>query len=119
LTPAQQRELLAALRVHPGLYRPSTTRVAARLCTHGVLQHAADEPEPAYRLTPVGMDQAARLSAQRVIDAVNARDRARRIERQPHAALQGENPAAGDVVTGNEASEKPGNWPFPVSAHDW
>ncbi len=72
LTRAQQRELLTVLRVHPAFYRSAKYQLADRLCVAGMLWQTQRPPNAAYQLTPAGVDVAARLSAQQVIDAVNA-----------------------------------------------
>lgn len=108
LTSAQERVLLEALRMHPAPLRNANARVITALGIAGLLQPTRAEAQPAFALTPAGLDAGARLSAQAVIDAVNQR---RSQTLQPPATLQTDrkDPARG----------KPANWPFPDSAHDW
>jgi hypothetical protein len=73
LTPAQERVLVEALRAHPTPLRNPTPRVAAALVSAGVFRRAGSDAEASFALTPSGIDIAARLSAQSMIDAVNAR----------------------------------------------
>lgn len=73
LTPAQERVLVEALRAHPTPLRNPNPRVAAALVSAGVFRRAGSDAEASFALTPLGIDIAARLSAQSVIDAVNTR----------------------------------------------
>ena len=98
LTPAQERELLNALRAHPARYLTGSTGVAARLCAAGLLRKAGEGASPSYVLSTQGLDQATRLTAQRLIDSVND--------------LSAKKAAQGPAAT-------PKNWPFPVSGHQW
>jgi hypothetical protein len=98
LTPAQERELLNALRAHPAHYLSRSTGVATRLCAAGLLLKAGEGAPPSYVLSRQGLDQATRLTAQRLIDSVN-------------------DVAAKKAAQGPAAAPK--NWPFPVSGHQW
>lgn len=106
-TPAQQRVLREALRVHPTVLRQPNARVAAALVSAGVFRQASTDVESAFALTPEGLDVAARLGAQRVIDAVNTR-------RAGDAGRQGAPPPKASSPSG-----KPADWPFPESGHAW
>lgn len=99
LTPAQQRELLDAIRVHPQAYPAGSARVLARLVDLGLAQRV----DGGHRLTPAGVDLAAKLGAQRVIDEVAARRTRMRMQSPPAVAPTG----------------PPPGWPFPVSGHRW
>lgn len=113
LTPAQQRVVIEALRSHPTPLRQPTARVAAALVAAGVFHRAAGG-QSSFSLTPKGLDVAARLSAQSVIDAVNARRAAGARDATRRA------PMPPDAHTGSErVSGKPADWPFPVSGHAW
>lgn len=109
-TPAQQGVLLEALRVHPTVLQQPNARVAAALVSAGVMRQASTDVESAFALTPEGLDVAARLSAQRVIDAVNTR----RAGGAREAGRQGAPPP-----NANSPSGKPADWPFPHSGHAW
>lgn len=110
LTPAQERVVIEALRSHPTPLRQPSARVSAALVAGGLFQRAA-EGEPSFSLTPHGLDVAARLSAQSVIDAVNARRAAgaRTAGGQQLAPSPNRDPPSG----------KPADWPFPHSGHAW
>jgi hypothetical protein len=113
LTPAQERVVIEALLSHPTPLRLPAARVAAALVAAGVFRRGAGV-EPSFSLTPRGLDVAARLSAQSVIDAVNAR-RAAGVRAATRRA-----PMPPDAHTGSErVSSKPADWPFPVSGHAW
>ncbi|WP_427913395.1 hypothetical protein ACPWT1_22725 [Ramlibacter sp. MMS24-I3-19] len=96
LTPAQQAELLAALRASPAPHEPRSRRVTRRLVEMGLL---VDQDGGRCRLTPAGRDMGSHLFATRVIDGVNARRMA--------------------VVKRKAASGAPVAWPFPESHHAW
>lgn len=98
LTPAQERELLAAMRVHPAAYQPKPVAVPKRLCELGILRQLGHHG--GFVMTRVGLDHVARVSAQRIIDAVNA------------APTKVEQPPV-------RADGAPQNWPFPVSCFPW
>lgn len=73
LSKAQTALLLRALSSHPVPVRDANPRVATPLRAAGLLApHGSPQPAT-YVLTAAGLDAAARLSAQAVIDAVNAR----------------------------------------------
>lgn len=108
LSPAQERLLVEALRAHPAKLATANRRVAAALESAGLLGRDGT-------LTPAGMDMAARMSAQKVIDAVNARKNAT-ATRLHHATGQETAPAPG---ASTRHSSKPRDWPFPESAHAW
>jgi hypothetical protein len=63
---------------------------------------------------PLGIDIAARLSAQSVIDAVDAR----RTGGTRQAAKPGATPPLANPPS-DRASRKPADWPFPESGHAW
>lgn len=107
LSPAQERLLVEALRAHPAKLATANRRVAAALESAGLLGRDST-------LTPAGIDIAARLSAQNVIDAVNARKNA--TVTRLHAPGQESAPAPG---ASTRHSSKPPDWPFPESAHGW
>lgn len=114
LTPAQERVLIEALRVHPAPLRQPNARVATALVSAGAFRPAATDAEPSFALTPQGLDVAARLSAQSVIDAVNARRAGgTRQASKPGATPSPANPAP------DRLSGKPADWPFPESGHAW
>ena len=118
LTPAQEGELLTALRAHPAAYQPTKHGVALRLCAAGMLQLVQEDP-PLYRLTPTGVDHGARLSAQRVIDAVNAAPRRRKSAESGQAISTAQIAAAEEPKPVGRALGVPAHWPFPVSGHSW
>jgi len=101
LTAAQHKELQLALRQHPSLYAPPRKAVANRIAGMGLFEISGK----GYKLTQEGLDLAARIGAQRIIDRVND-------ARQPAAAasIASPSPAPG---------APPANWPFPISAHAW
>jgi hypothetical protein len=99
LTAAQARELLGALRQHPAPYEPARKTVATRLTNLGLLEVASGN---GFRLSAAGLDAAARLQAQAIIDETNAT----KLERRAAAVQSG--------VKG-----PPPGWPFPISAHRW
>jgi hypothetical protein len=102
LTAAQSRELQQALRQHPALYLPARKGVATRIAGLGLFEISGE----GFRLTKEGLDLAARLGAQRIIDRVND-------ARAPAAAAPPRpTPLDGPGVP-------PTNWPFPCSAHAW
>lgn len=100
LTAAQARELLCALRRHPASYEPPRKAASERLAKLGLFERAS---KGGYRLSEGGLDAAARLQAQAIIDQANATKLARRA-------------AAGHS---DGATEPPPDWPFPISAHRW
>lgn len=75
LSPAQQRVLLEAMRAHPAPLRKAHARVAEALQAAGLLlaDGAALKLWPQVLDAAQCLDAAARLSAQRFIDAVNLR----------------------------------------------
>ncbi|MDB5956377.1 MAG: hypothetical protein JWP60_2985 [Ramlibacter sp.] len=109
LSPAKERLLLDALRSHPGPVKISSPRVGAALQAAGLLTING-------ALTAAGLDVAARLSAQNVIDAVNARRAASSM--QAPAARPRPTPPGG-ITPSERASSKPPDWPFPESHHSW
>jgi hypothetical protein len=121
LTPAQTAQLLDALRVHPAAHRPRARAVARRLVAAGLFKAEPSKSDSDFALTAEGMDQAARLSAQRVIDAVNSGRAERESGRKERGAALSHNPLAPDTSSPPSAAAggRPPNWPFPVSAHDW
>lgn len=100
LTAGQCRELAMALSKHPRPYQPARKAVAARMAAMGLLEPT----DGGFRLTPAGLDAAARQGAQRIIERVN--------EARATAALPGRAAGAGPGAA-------PANWPFPVSGHAW
>lgn len=110
-TPAQGRALIEALRSHPQPLQQPDARVAAALVSAGAFRKAGTDVESSFALTPHGLDMAARLTAQTVIDAVNTR----RAGGTRQGAKSGPSP---DSANGRPAG-KPSDWPFPVSAHAW
>lgn len=117
LTPAVEEVLLTALRAHPAAYRPSKHGVASRLCAAGMLELVQETP-PLYRLTSTGVDHGARLSAQRVIDAVNAAPR-RRKSAESGQAISTAGVGAAEEPRPVHTLGVPADWPFPVSGHSW
>ncbi len=97
LTPAQERELLAVMRIHPAAYQPRAAAVPKRLGALGLLRQLGHQG--GFAMTRSGLDHAARVSAQRIIDAVNATPKAERAQTREDGA--------------------PHSWPFPVSAYPW
>lgn len=116
LSKAQPALLLRALSSHPAPIRDANPRVATALRAAGLLSPQDALNPPGYVLTAAGLDAAARLSAQAVIDAVNAR-RASSSDRRQEAALA-ERGAVGGAPAKRPASA-PADWPFPVSGHAW
>lgn len=115
LSKAQTTLLLRALSSHPAPVRDANPRVATPLRAAGLLApHGSPQPAT-YVLTPAGLDAAARLSAQAVIDAVNARKAA---SARTKVVSPTEPPAGGDSPS-KRAPGAPADWPFPVSAHAW
>jgi hypothetical protein len=110
-TPAQERELIEALRYHPQPLQQPDARVAAALVSAGAFRQAGTDGESSFALTPQGLDMAARLTAQTVIDAVNTR--------RAGGALQEARPSASPGGPTSRAGGKPSEWPFPFSAHAW
>ena len=106
-TPAQGRALIEALRSHPEPLQQPDARVAAALVSAGAFRQARTGRESAFALTPYGLDVAARLTAQTVIDAVNTR------------RAGGTRQGAKSGASRGGAAGKPSDWPFPVSAHAW
>ena len=110
-TPAQGRALIEALRSHPEPLHQPDARVAAALVSAGAFRQARTGRESAFALTPHGLDVAARLTAQTVIDAVNTR--------RAGGTLQGAKSGASPDSANGRPAGKPSDWPFPVSAHAW
>ena len=92
--------MLTALRAHPAPYLPGSKAVAKRLFAAGMFRTIGEGAQQRYALSTQGVDHAARLGAQRVIDSVN------------EAAQKRAGP-------GTPAGAAPKNWPFPVSGHQW
>jgi hypothetical protein len=110
-TAAQERVLIEALRSHPQPIQQPNARVAAVLVSAGAFRQAGTEGDSSFALTPQGLDFAARLTAQTVIDEVNAR--------RAGGALQGAKSGASASSSNSRPGGKPSDWPFPVSAHAW
>ncbi len=94
--------LVDVLRQHPRPFCPRQRVIAQRLVAAEMLAVLDD----GYVLTGTGLDVAARLSAQRVIDAVHEKRRATALtptSTSPSVRLDG----------------APDGWPFHTSAHDW
>lgn len=99
ITPAQQKELLAAGFFHPGRYRAQKVRVAENLCAAGLFARHGDGT---YSLTTSGLDLFTRTRTQQLIEGAN--------EQADQAGAE-----EAQVTT-----TKPGfEWPFPVSYHRW
>ena len=112
LSKAQTALLLRALSSHPTPVQDANPRVATPLRAAGLLApHGSPQPAT-YVLTAAGLDAAARLSAQAVIEAVNARQAAARTK-----VVSPTEPAAGGDSPSKRAPGAPADWPFPVSAH--
>lgn len=105
LTPAQQRVLMDVLRVHPAALQFKSDRTARKLVEAGLLIERVTDAAAGYQLSTTGFDKAARLAAQRVIDAVNEGKVSRDTQRGQAAAATEKGP--------------PDQWPFPVSGHTW
>jgi len=101
LTPSQSKELQLALSQHPGIYTPARKAVATRIAGMGLFEISGD----GFKLTKEGLDLAARVGAQRIIDRVNETRPA--TAEAPRAASPQRPPGA------------PDDWPFPVSGHAW
>jgi hypothetical protein len=115
LSKAQTALLLRALSSHPAPVRDASPRVATALRAAGLLApHGSPQPAT-YVLTAAGLDAAARLSAQAVIDAVNARRASSDGAKESSPRDRG---AGGDTPSQRPAGA-PANWPFPVSGHAW
>lgn len=110
LTPAQQAELLDALRQHPAPYKPRSLRVAQRLSSFGLLGAPSDGP--VFCLTHAGLRRATETRTALLIEEVATRLAAA----QPPDAPAGEpRPAA----LREKPPGAPRDWPFPDSAHRW
>lgn len=101
-TPAQAALMMDVLRQHPRPFITPKGAVAQRLVATDMLAARHD----GYVLTRAGLDVAARLSAQRVIDAVHEKRSARAANPTP-------------TSPGARADGAPAGWPFQTSAHDW
>ncbi len=97
LTVAQERTVLEAMRAHPTPYTARSQIVPKRLTELDLFRSLGNAK--GYALTRAGLDIATALSAQRIINAVNALQKpGRRLSR---------------------ADGAPVNWPFPFSAYPW
>lgn len=113
LTPAQQAELLEALRQHPAPHRPRSLRVAQRLSAFGLFGAPSEPDAPVFCLTQAGLRRATDIRTALLIEQVAARLAA---ARAPHAPQSGPPPSA---ATARAHPRAPVHWPFPTSAHRW
>jgi len=111
LTPAQQSELLEALRQHPTPYKPRSLRVAQRLSAFGLFGAPGQPDGPVFCLTHAGLRRATELRTALLIEQVAARLAA---VRAPESPVAGQLPAA---AARQPRPGVPADWPFPTSAH--
>ncbi len=97
LTPAQQRELLAALKVHPAVHSAGSKAVGRRLQTAGMLSETGD----GLALTTSGLSHATEIAAKLLIARTgSARGAASPIEQ------------AGSGAGSARVVGRPPAWPF-------
>jgi len=113
LTPAQQGELLEALREHPTPYRPRNVRVAQRLSAFGLLGAPSEADGLVFCLTHAGLRRATETRTAVLIEQVAARLAAVRASDTQHA----DQPLP--TVVRQVRTGAPADWPFPTSAHAW
>jgi hypothetical protein len=113
LTPAQQSELLEALRLHPAPYKPRSLRVAQRLSAFGLFGAPSLPDGPVFCLTHAGLRRATETRTALLIEQVAERLAAAQASNaQRTQQLHG-------VVHRQVRPGAPPQWPFPTSAHAW